>query len=1012
MLRSATSIRSPQLRMAEVIRIAERFDVRPSRGRVIGLPHRGVFVPHERESMLHRRLRAIAQKLANDLDEPNSGQTAHIAGVAFLLAGDAKKAVKRLERAAVIAPEQASVWTDLAAARLALYDSEYDALQVVDALGDVDQALRIEPNCAEALFNRAQVFEVMGLHAAASDAWRRFIVSDDPSGWSREAAGRQRRLETVTRADEWQVTVTQLRAAVAGNDRVTVRRIVAAFPQDARANGEGTFLEEWAQAIRREDHIAAESALRLTEVVAEELMQINGETLLRDAVASIRAVERPEAIALIAEGQTAYVAARKLYATQKRAVSDALPLFEQATRAFGDHCLPMARVSEFYVASSLYDLNRRNEALQMLQRLERRVPRRHRALQAYINWQIGALYLREQKFQEALDAQSRATAIFEQLGEDRNANIMGSAAAATQAVIGRRTQAWKTRLAIFGRISRSGSREDLQRALDVAARAEALSGEWRNAHSLLTLAIDPRLNQNQRIYVSSLIWHAISAFRLDIGDVVGYDMASARAVAQQIRDPLVRTQALNDVLFCDAVTSVEEPHRAIALLDRYITAARNDASFLMVAEALLERGRARLKVGDDGGAIADFRAALDQDQKASRTLSAIQLRDAFFRTGEVAAGELASVLSRSGRYGEAFSIIDEERARAFLDGAESGAGVILSLSSDTMIVEYVSLPDELLVFILRRGVLRFVRVAVGAKSLEEMSARFIQELEAGCTPTALARLSEVLIGPIDADVRQTGRLIVVPDRTIMNVPFSALSLRSMKRLVEQVDLTIAPSAAVAAERRQTWRTVPQSLLAIGNPTIDRSRFPVLDPLPAAEREAYRIAREYVEATVLVRSAATREAVLKAIGENEVIHIAAHAVLMRPDPAHSHLVLAPSDSDSGVLYLADIERRMLRSSRLVFLAACETATTPDIRRNVDTLALAFIASGASNVVGTLWRVDDEITEEFAVLLHRELRRGATAAGAVRRAQLTMLKSSSLQSRSLSAWAAFQVYGSGQ
>jgi CHAT domain-containing protein len=67
-----------------------------------------------------------------------------------------------------------------------------------------------------------------------------------------------------------------------------------------------------------------------------------------------------------------------------------------------------------------------------------------------------------------------------------------------------------------------------------------------------------------------------------------------------------------------------------------------------------------------------------------------------------------------------------------------------------------------------------------------------------------------------------------------------------------------------------------------------------------------------------------------------------------------------------------------ASPLVFLSGCETsafqAWLDDPIRGTDhaTLAQAFLHAGAGNVVGTLWRVDDEGAGAFATAFYRSLR----------------------------------------
>jgi CHAT domain-containing protein len=155
--------------------------------------------------------------------------------------------------------------------------------------------------------------------------------------------------------------------------------------------------------------------------------------------------------------------------------------------------------------------------------------------------------------------------------------------------------------------------------------------------------------------------------------------------------------------------------------------------------------------------------------------------------------------------------------------------------------------------------------------------------------------------------------------------------------------------------------------------------------------------------------ATRETVLAAVEQADVLHIAAHASIAGNDPAKSHLVLAPSALDSGALYLRDI--RHAKRGQLVILAGCHTAAKSGGRRNISTLANAFLAAGASNAIGTLWQIEDEAAADFAIRFHQNIANHQTAAAALRETQLAMIRSTDPRLRRSSIWSSFQLYGSG-
>jgi len=75
--------------------------------------------------------------------------------------------------------------------------------------------------------------------------------------------------------------------------------------------------------------------------------------------------------------------------------------------------------------------------------------------------------------------------------------------------------------------------------------------------------------------------------------------------------------------------------------------------------------------------------------------------------------------------------------------------------------------------------------------------------------------------------------------------------------------------------------------------------------------------------------------------------------------------------------------------LVCLAACTTHLTTQAFDGAFTLATAFLVGGASTVVASLWRVDDDPTAVLMFMLHHHLARGLAPADALRRAQLWMI-----------------------
>lgn len=127
-------------------------------------------------------------------------------------------------------------------------------------------------------------------------------------------------------------------------------------------------------------------------------------------------------------------------------------------------------------------------------------------------------------------------------------------------------------------------------------------------------------------------------------------------------------------------------------------------------------------------------------------------------------------------------------------------------------------------------------------------------------------------------------------------------------------------------------------------------------------------------------AALRSASLQA----DVLHIGTHFVLRPGNVSRSWLLLG----DGRRLALQRLQALDLGAPRLVTLSACDTAVPGGGAdgREIDGLAATWLTKGASQVLASLWRVNDRDTARFMQRFYRELARSPDdAALALQRAQ---------------------------
>ncbi|MFD4224314.1 CHAT domain-containing protein [Streptomyces griseus] len=202
----------------------------------------------------------------------------------------------------------------------------------------------------------------------------------------------------------------------------------------------------------------------------------------------------------------------------------------------------------------------------------------------------------------------------------------------------------------------------------------------------------------------------------------------------------------------------------------------------------------------------------------------------------------------------------------------------------------------------------------------------------------------------------------------------------LDRVVSSMTPTIRALGHARAGRRDD-RTEPR-LLVVAMPHT-----PDAPDLPGAAAEAGHLAALVPDATVLVGADATRDAVLDALSDGGWAHFACHGYSDPENPSDSHLVL--HDHDRAPFRVLDLSRLRLRNAEFAFLSACDTArTTARLSDEAIHPLAAFQIAGFSQVVGTLWRVDDAVAPAFSRQVYGELTAGRSgvlcASAAVHRA----------------------------
>ena len=238
-------------------------------------------------------------------------------------------------------------------------------------------------------------------------------------------------------------------------------------------------------------------------------------------------------------------------------------------------------------------------------------------------------------------------------------------------------------------------------------------------------------------------------------------------------------------------------------------------------------------------------------------------------------------------------------------------------------------------------------------------------------------LHKVIITPV-ADLLKGSEIIVVPDRSLFRVPFSALMNERGEFLAEKFRIRYTPSLTILKLIQDSPADYHSGtgVLIVGDPDVGTVTHQggelTFSPLPCARKEVDMIGK-ILNVQALTGKEATKEAVLQNINSVSLIHIAAHG-----EEERGNIALAPSnrERDDFLLTMADISAVRLRA-KLVVLSCCHSGKGKIKAEGVVGIARAFLGSGARSVLASLWAVDDEATMEFMKQFYQHLVNGKSA-----------------------------------
>ncbi|MCX6624572.1 MAG: CHAT domain-containing protein [Acidobacteria bacterium] len=345
--------------------------------------------------------------------------------------------------------------------------------------------------------------------------------------------------------------------------------------------------------------------------------------------------------------------------------------------------------------------------------------------------------------------------------------------------------------------------------------------------------------------------------------------------------------------------------------------------------------------------------------------------------------------------------LTRERLAALVDGPHSA------------LLEYVVGDSQSHLFVVRRNPSGALSLSVVPIKVErqQLAGRILKlhnaiedrNLDYRDESRALYRL---LLEPASAQLGGITSLVIVPDRSLWQLPFAALLRPNGHHLGDDVSLSFAPSLAALEAMKRLDRehgAGRRTLLALGNP----------EGLPDAEREVRAVEQIYGKSnsTVFVGAAATEEVFKSQAGNYDIIHTATHGVFNNRGPMYSLIELAkpkqPGGAEDGMLEAWELLGLKLHAE-LAVLSACESGRGQPGAEGLVGMTWALFVAGVPSVVASRWKVDSAATSEFMIAFHRELKRTGNKADSLRLAALHLKRNAAW--RHPAYWSAFMLVGS--
>ncbi len=268
-----------------------------------------------------------------------------------------------------------------------------------------------------------------------------------------------------------------------------------------------------------------------------------------------------------------------------------------------------------------------------------------------------------------------------------------------------------------------------------------------------------------------------------------------------------------------------------------------------------------------------------------------------------------------------------------------------------------------------------------------------------------------------------GDLHFIPFETLLQSPENNISYRDLNYLIHDHNPRYAYSAKLLLKSILKEKNAKSEGLIAFGPSYNHDKimerpsnratdviYEKLPPLKGVEQEITAISR-YYQSSLYMGNKATETCFKKNAGSSRLIHLAMHSWIDRENPMYSKLLFARDSvpDEDGLLNVHEIYNLSLQAS-LVTLSACNTGFGKlEKGEGVMNIASGFIQAGCSDIVYTLWPIEDHSTARLMKFFYKKLSGGSRVSQALREAKLDFLEMADPLEAHPYFWAGFLSMG---